>query len=69
METIANLSKLRELQSELDSMLKAKSELPRLSLEDHECVSDNYQMHLELQEGICCLKEEIKDLERSGLGD
>lgn len=68
METIANLSKLNELQAELASLIKAKSQCPRLTLEDHEDVSDNYQMHLEIQYEIDGIEEEIAALQRN-LGD
>ncbi len=64
METIANLSKIAELEAELASMVKARKELPRLSVEDHEDVSDNYQMHLELGYEIDRLRDEIKALKQ-----
>lgn len=69
MESIANLTKLRELKQQLADMKKAKADLPRLSQDDMESITDNYSFHLELNAEISNLRDEIADLERSGLGD
>jgi hypothetical protein len=69
METIANISKLMQLQQELTELKQAKLNLPRLSQDDIEDVNDNYQSHLELNYEIEGLIEEIRSIKRSGLGD
>ena len=69
METIANTSKLMQLHQELAELKQAKLNLPRLSQDDIECVNDNYQSHLELNYEIEGIIEEIRSINRSGLGD
>jgi hypothetical protein len=69
METIANISKLMQLHQELAELKQAKLNLPRLSQDDIEDVNDNYQSHLELNYEIEGIIEEIRSINRSGLGD
>jgi hypothetical protein len=69
METIANISKLMQLQQELAELKQAKLNLPRLSQDDIEDVNDNYQSHLELNYEIEGIIEEIRSINRGGLGD
>jgi hypothetical protein len=69
METIANISKLMQLQQELTELKQAKLNLPRLSQDDIEDVNDNYQSHLELNYEIEGIIEEIRSINRGGLGD
>lgn len=53
-----------EMEKELEEMIAYKNRLPRLSLEDHEDVSDNYQAHLELNAEIPCLRDSIAECKR-----
>lgn len=56
-------TQLEKLRKEYDSMYSAKRNLPRLSLKDHEDVSDNYQFHLEIGYELSALRNEITSLE------
>lgn len=68
METIANISKIMQLEQELVQLKQAKINLPRLSQDDIEDVNDNYQSHLELNYEIEGIIEEIRSIRRNGLG-
>ena len=53
---------INQVESELEEMVGAKRRLPRLTLDDHESVSDNYQSHLELNGEISALQEHRNNL-------